>query len=169
MLRQAQQNGKANGGGTGIKKRRRHMRAILKEGLEAALRANPEVVENCKPKTFAGKLVRGMLIEAAKAKTTPLKQVMSLIDWEPENGDEDIAEIPDDTEWDWTEEGEWVTKPEAVAKAEPIEDDEGERARAELKRRLTRLVETGQHEHAARIVEAIRSGQYGEPQPVSSG
>ena len=143
------------------------MRAILKEGLEAALRANPEVVENCKPKTFAGALVRGMLIEAAKAKTTPLKEVMSLIDWEPENGEEDVAEIPDHTEWDWNEDGEWVTRPEpAAAKDEPSEE-EGERARAELKRRLTRLVETGQHEHAARIVEAIRSGQYGEP--VSSG
>src|SRR5579862_2941371 len=173
MLRQAQHEGVAKPatGKPGMRARRRHSRSILKEGVEAALRANPEVLEKCKPKTGYGALVRGLVLEAAKCKATPLKTLMSLIDWEPDEDEEDGAEILEEGRRDWSPEGVWETMPEP----EPAPDsraahEAGERARAELKRRLTRLVEAGQHEHVARIAEAIRSGNYGyEPEPLPTG
>ena len=158
-------NGAAKGG-TGIRKKRRHMRAILKEGLEAALRTSPEVLEKCTPKTNYGALVRGMVLEAAKCKATPLKVLMSLIDWEPANGSEGDEDVADDTEWDWSEDGVWETMPEEPAN-EPAEEMEGP-AKQELRRRINRLIDAGQHDHVARIMEAMRSGRYDEPEPVST-
>ena len=72
---------KAANGGQGIRPKRRRTKAILKEGLEAARRANLEMLEKCKPKTGLGGIIRGMVVEAAKAKTTPLRQVMALLEW----------------------------------------------------------------------------------------
>ena len=173
-------NGQENGatrpgaskpGGTGIRKRRRQMRAILKEGLEAALTADPEVLENCKPKTAAGRLVIGLLLEAAKCKATPLKILMSLVDWDADKACDEGRDADDGTPWDWSEDGEWLTMPEAEPAPGPApateEKDDG-KARAELVRRLTRLEEAGQHEQVAKIVAAIRSGQYGGPEPLST-
>ena len=146
-------------GGAGIAKKRRHMRAILKEGLEAALRANPEVVENCTPRTFAGKLVRGMLIEAAKAKTTPLKEVMSLIDWQPPPGEATEDYVVET--WDWSEDGVWETMPEEAPKTEAPEPED-DRPRQELLR-IERLIEVGDFERVARIAQAMLSGEYRDP------
>src|SRR5579862_5284549 len=153
--------------GTGIRKRRRHMRSILKEGVEAALRASPEVLEKCKPKTNYGNLVRGLVLEAAKCKATPLKTLMSLIDWEPAEDEEDGEEILEEGRRDWSPEGVWETMPEAVPASEPADEQE-ELAKQEVKRRLMRMLEAGQHEHVARIVDVIRSGKYSEPEPIST-
>jgi len=92
-------------GGTGIRKKRRHVKSILKEGLEAALRADPEVLEKCKPKTAYGRLVCGLVLEAAKCKATPLKTLMSIIDWEPPEGEGECEEDLDETRRDWSPEG----------------------------------------------------------------
>jgi hypothetical protein len=137
------------------------MKAVLKEGLEAALRADAEVLENCKPKTVMGRLVRGMVLEAAKCKATPLKTVMSLLDREPDEGGEG-QEIFDEPRWDWSREGVWETMPEAAPESEPAEEVEGP-AKKELRRRINRLIEAGDHERVAAIMEAARSGNYGEP------
>ncbi|HLY06836.1 MAG TPA: hypothetical protein VKR31_13920 [Rhizomicrobium sp.] len=158
---------KAANGRAGIRKKRRHMRAILKEGLEAALRADPQVLEKCTPKTGYGRIVRGLVLEAATCKATPLKTLMSLIDWEPQEDDEDFEEIDDDTPWDWSPDGVWETMPEPEPASEPAEDPDGP-AKEEFKRRLMRMLEAGQHEHVARILDAIRSGNYGQPEPVST-
>jgi len=170
VLRQAQHEVRQarHESGTGIQKKRRHVKSILKEGLEAALQADPEVLEKCKPKTAYGRLVCGLVLEAAKCKATPLKTLMSIIDWEPPEGEGECEEDLDETRRDWSPEGVWETMPEPVCASEPIADTESP-AKKELKRRLTRLVEAGQHEHAARIVEAIRSGQYDAPEPVLTG
>jgi hypothetical protein len=146
----------------GIKKKRRAMKAVLKEGLEAALRADADVLENCKPKTVMGRLVRGMVLEAAKCKATPLKTVMSLLDREADEGAED-QEIFDEPRWDWSPDGVWETMPEAEPeRGEAREEVEGP-AKKELRRRINRLIEAGDHERVAAIMEAARSGNYGEP------
>ena len=147
----------------GIRKKRRAMKAVLKEGLEAALRADAEVMEKCMPKTVMGRLVRGMVLEAAKCKATPLKTVMSLLDWEPVAGENQEAEdIADEPQWDWSPEGEWLTMPEAAPASEPAVEEEGP-AKKELRRRINRLIEAGDHERVARIMEAARAVTYGEP------
>lgn len=153
-------------GGQGIRRRRRRTKAILKDGLEAALRADPEVLEKCKPKTGLGGIIRGLVLEAGKTKTTPLKQVMSLLDWEE---DENPSECVDETEWDWSPEGEWETMPEEEpADGEPAEQAEGP-AQKELRRRIDRLIETGDHERVAKIMDAMRTAAYGEPPPAVAG
>jgi len=151
----------------GMRVRWRHSRSVLKEGLEAALRASPEVIENCKPKTNYGVLIRGLILEAAKCKATPLKTMMALIDWRGE--DEGDEEMPDEAHRDWSPDGVWETMPEEepAPASEPVEEDGPNRK--ELKRRLTRMIEAGQHEHVARIVAAIRASQAGEPEPLSTG
>ncbi|HLY04119.1 MAG TPA: hypothetical protein VKR31_00070 [Rhizomicrobium sp.] len=166
-------NGHSNGtaGKPGIRGKRRHTRSILKEGVEAALRANPEVLEKCKPKTAYGRLVCGLVLEAAKCKATPLKTLMQLIDWEPDT-DEEAGDTADEAHRDWSPDGVWETMPEPEPAGETVEEPEGEEAESpakkELKRRLIRLVEAGQHEHAARILDAIRSGQYDRPAPAAA-
>jgi len=151
----------------GIKKKRRAMKAVLKEGLEAALRADADVLENCKPKTVMGRLVRGMVLEAAKCKATPLKTIMSLLDREPDEGGED-PEIFDEPRWDWSREGVWETMPDAAPETGPTEEEEGP-AKTELRRRVNRLMEAGEHEHVARIVEAMRAEVYGHPAGAFAG
>ena len=41
----------------------------MKEGLDAALRASPKVLERCEPKTGLGAIIRGMVLEAANEVT----------------------------------------------------------------------------------------------------
>src|SRR5438445_6418223 len=120
----------------GIRAKRRALRAILREGLEAALRADPEVLEKCKPRTGAGRVVRGLVLEAGKGKTTPLKTLMSLVDWEEGAESEEIV---DETHWDWSPEGVWETMPEAEPESELAEEEEGP-AKQELRHRFERLM-----------------------------
>jgi len=156
---------KAANGGQGIRPKRRRTKAILKEGLEAARRANLEMLEKCKPKTGLGGIIRGMVVEAAKAKTTPLRQVMALLDWED---DEDGSEFVDETDWDWSPEGVWETLPEEEPeRGKPVEDKE-EPAKKELRRRIDRLIEVGDHERVARIMDAMRTAAYGAPPPAAA-
>src|SRR5579862_4816052 len=128
--------GPSNGaaGKPSVRRKRRHMRSILKEGVEAALGADPETLEKCKPKTAYGRLVCGLVLEAAKCKATPLKVLMSLIDWEPDIDEED-EEIPDEAHRDWNPDGVWETMPEPEPAGDADEEMEGP-AKEELKRRL---------------------------------
>jgi hypothetical protein len=165
MLRQAQhevRNGVAKG--TGIRGKRRHMRAIFKEGLEAALRADPKVLEKCNPKTGAGLFVRGLVLEAGKGRTTSIRTLMSLIDWEPDKNQE-AEEIVDETGWDWNADGVWQTLPDAEAAEAPDYCEEDSQAREELHRRLTRLLAGNEADRAraAVIIEAMRTGNLEYP------
>jgi hypothetical protein len=154
---------KPTNGGQGIRPRRRRTKAILKEGLEAALRANLELLEKCKPKTGLGGIIRGMVVEASKSKTTPLRQVMALLEWE---GVEDASEFVDETDWDWSPEGVWETMPEEEPeRGEPVADKEGP-AKKELRRRIDRLIEVGDHEPEASIIHPMRTPANGEPPPA---
>ena len=156
---------RAANGWQGIRQRRRRTKAILKEGLEAALRADPEVLEKCKPKTGLGGIIRGLVLEAGKTKTTPLKLVMSLLAWEE---DENPNECVDETEWDWSPEGVWTTLAEEEPESrEPVEEAEGP-ATKELRRRIDRLIEVGDHERVAKIMDAMRTAAYGGAPPAGT-
>ena len=95
----------------GIRKRQWHLRSILREGLEAALRADPKVLETCAPKTGFGLIVRGLVLEAGRGRTSSLKTLMSLIDWEPEEREEN-EEFAEEAFLDWNKDGMWLTMPE---------------------------------------------------------
>ncbi|HEX3429385.1 MAG TPA: hypothetical protein VHT03_00750 [Rhizomicrobium sp.] len=166
---QTRANGEGNGaanapnGPPGIKKRRRHMKAILREGLEAALRADPAVLEKCRPKTGYGLLVRGLVLEAGKCKATPLKTVMSLIDWAGEEESGDGEEISDDTPWDWNSDGVWTTTPEAAPAAEePMEGPHKD----ELRWRVARLEEQGDWEQIEKVKAAAARAMKEPPKPA---
>jgi hypothetical protein len=159
---------RAANGGSGIRLKRRRMKLDLKDGLEAALRANPEVLDTCKPKTCLGRLICGMVLEASKGKTTSLRQVMALLDWVPPEPTEEFRKEA----WDWNEDGVWETMPEAEPAGEPVEEEDGP-AKKELHRRLTRLLEgnAADQARAMTIIEALSSEKLEDasaPEPVST-
>jgi hypothetical protein len=165
-MRAGSNGAKPKNGSPGIRTRYRQMRATLTEGLRAALRADPEVLEKCKPKTGYGLLVRGLLVEAAKGKTISLKTVMSLIDGEPDAGEDvESRETLDETRRDWSLDGEWQTVPEAAAAHDEAGDDEDGPARKELLRRLEQLMlgDEADRKRAAAIVHAMHAGNFEHP------
>src|ERR1700733_15096885 len=108
----------------GIKKRWRHMQVVLKEGVEAAMRADCEVMETCKPKSIAGAFVRGLVLEAAKGKAISIRTVMSLVVWQPDAKEsEDAADVAEE-HLDWSDDGVWLTMPEAAPKPEEPDPNE---------------------------------------------
>jgi len=134
----------------GIRARCRQMRAMLQEGVEAALRADPDMLERCNPKTGAGRYVRALVLEAGKGKMTAMKTVLSLLDWEPDEDDFEASQaISDGTRWDWSADGVWETMPEAKATEEYVADDRWpDGPQAELKRRLERLLQGNEADQA---------------------
>ena len=96
----------------------------MRLGVQAALCAKPEDVENCKPKTELGKVVRGLVVEACKGRSTAMKTLLRFLEYVE---DEEIAALQrtlPDIEWDWTPDGVWLTKPEAVEE-EQVGEGEG--------------------------------------------
>jgi hypothetical protein len=163
---QAGANGRGKPDGkTGIRTKRRKVRAILRDGVEAALRADAEVLENCKPKTPMGRIVRGLVLEAGKGRMTAFKALMSLVDSEPDAPDsEDAQALADEPAWDWSADGVWETMPEAEAekqdKEQYVADDRWpDGPQAELKRRLERLLQGNEADkaRAAAIIAHLRA------------
>ena len=64
------------------KKRRRPVRAIFKDGIEAALRAEPGFLATTDTRTAMGRIIRELVLEAGRGKMTPLKVMLSLLDFE---------------------------------------------------------------------------------------
>jgi len=95
---------------------RRSIRTHLRDGIEAALRANAETLANCKPRTVLGLIVRGLVLEAGNGKMTALKLVLWLLDWNCENEATEAA--PGNFELinpDWSTDGVWLAQPNAAA------------------------------------------------------
>lgn len=150
--------------------RRRPVRIHFRDGIEAALRADPEALTACKPRTQLGVVVRALVQEAGRGKTTAVRQMLALLDWEePEAEATEVqmdAESAADTEpqWDWDESGNWNFAPRETP-AESTADSTGAREPAaqrirpyaaeeeyfknELRRRFAKLAE-------ADAVEAVR-------------
>jgi len=65
--------------------RRRSIRKHLRDGIEAALYADPEVLANCKPRTCLGLIVRRLVLEAGERKMTAFKLIMQLLEEKAED------------------------------------------------------------------------------------
>jgi hypothetical protein len=152
--------------------RRRPVRLHFRNGVEAALRADPRALAACEPRTGLGVVVRALVQEAGRGKTAALRELLSLLDWqEPERDEtqtEDAAEaeqiLKAEPRWDWNESADWDFTPrekpagdaaEAGAANEnaprrflPTEEEENY-YKKELARRFARL-------HEADVVEAQR-------------
>src|SRR5690348_5280289 len=82
-------NGRDSANAAGRSRGRGHaFRLTLRDGLEAALKADPEVIATCKPKTGVGGLVQGMMHQASKGRITTIKLILELLDEEDEAEDE---------------------------------------------------------------------------------
>lgn len=169
---QAGANGRGKPDGkTGIRTKRRKVRAILRDGVEAALRADAEVLENCKPKTPMGRIVRGLVLEAGKGRMTAFKALMSLVDSEPDAPDsEDAQALADEPAWDWSADGVWETMPEAKATEEYVADDRWpDGPQAELKRRLERLLQGNEADQArAQVIIAMIRAETGADEAAAA-
>jgi hypothetical protein len=86
-------------------------------GVQVALRAKPEDVENCKPKTELGKVVRGLVMEAAKGRATAMKNLMRFLDYVEDEEIEASQRLLPGVEWDWSPDGVWLTKAEPSGEA----------------------------------------------------
>ena len=105
---------------------RRHgksLRQHFREGIEAGLRAEPEVFHNTKPRTVMSQIVRELVCAATKARCDAIKLVFALVDEaelaraqaETDDAGDDSQAIlePQSTaepEWDWNETG-WDCSP----------------------------------------------------------
>jgi dipeptidyl aminopeptidase/acylaminoacyl peptidase len=156
---------------------------MLQEGVEVALRTDPDVLERCKPKTGAGRYARAMVLEAGKGKMTAMKTVLSLLDWEPDENDPQTSEeMFHDTDWDWSPDGVWLTMPE-VEPEKPIERSPKARrekddfaddrwpdgAQAELERRLKLLMSGNEADQArAQVIIAKMKAEAAEDEAAEA-
>ena len=89
----------------------------IRLGVQAALCAKPEDVENCKPRTELGKVVRGMVVEAAKGRATAMKNLMRFLEYVEDKEVEASQRLLPGVEWDWSADGVWLTRPEPSGEA----------------------------------------------------
>ena len=153
----------------GIRKKQRALRTVMREGVLAALRADGDVLEACKPRTALGRLVRGLVLEAIEGKAASLRVVMSFVNEEETAQEgEEAEDMPDELQWDWSPEGVWRTMPEpAAAKQGPDEVFAGP-DKTEMGRRLAALMAAGEQDRAAGIMAKISEAEFGRERPLSS-
>src|SRR5437764_15337527 len=103
---------RANGqDGTPSAKRRRTIHAHLKDGIEAALPAEPYFLAVTKTRTTLGLVIRELTLEAARGKVQMIRLMLALLAYEEPEEAEEAECVPDDTVWDWNEDGVWEGKP----------------------------------------------------------
>lgn len=134
----------------------RSIQAHFREGLEAALRADPRLLAECEPKTGAGTVVRSLVLEAGQGKTPALKLMLQMLGFkESEAADSESDESYFEPEWDWNAERRWVTerrreKPRPEADARKAERAEAEAAQQSLREKLVGLREADLEEQERR-------------------
>ena len=105
-------------GMTRVRRRRKSLRQHFREGLEAALMAEPEAFAATKPRTMMGLMVRELVCEAAHARCDAIRLVFAYVDeaelLRTETETEDTGdnsqgisepESTEETKWDWDETG----------------------------------------------------------------
>jgi hypothetical protein len=148
------------------KRRWRPVRAIFREGIEAALVSEPYFLATTKTRTTIGWIIRELVLDAGRGKILALKAMLSLLDFEEPESGESQADL-NEPQWDWTPEGAWEGRPETEAEREAealaeqerqaiIEEIEEGPARAELLRRLRRreAFKEEERERRAKLAEA---------------
>ncbi|HEY3778639.1 MAG TPA: hypothetical protein VGL35_11335 [Rhizomicrobium sp.] len=102
------------------------VRDHFRDGLLAALRADPEVVSATRSSSAFCQMVRGLVLDATRGKTGAIRLVLATIGDEPielENKTETIRGSQGSSRpaprWDWNEAGEWDPLEHAEAKTPP--------------------------------------------------
>lgn len=137
----------------------KRLRAQLRAGIEAALKANPRQLSECEPRTGMGLAIRGLVLEAGRGKMPAFRLMLDLLDWEEPEGasgarretaDEELFPEPD---WDWDSRRKWTT--EAARDCANLEPESGKQAnltakapaaRQTLEQNFLRLHESDQDE-----------------------
>lgn len=123
----------------------------MRLGVQAALCTSPEDIENCKPRTELGRIVRGLVIEAGKGRSTALKTLLRFLEDVEDEEIDAVQRMLPDIEWDWSMDGVWLTRAEGPAEIResasqsprPITEDEAPLSRQQ-RRYLARLHEKGE-------------------------
>ena len=163
---------------SGKRPRWRPVRAIFREGIEAALAAEPYFLATTKTRTTLGWVVRELVLDAGRGKLEALKAMLVLLDREPseEEEDEEAGRILNEPRWDWTPERVWEGRPETEEELEAKEEAARTRdaiiaeiedgsAKAELLRRLRRreAFKEEERQRQAKRAEAAASGSTADP------
>lgn len=137
-------------------RRRRPLQLHLRNGIEAALRADPKKLDETDPRTCMGRVARSLVQKAGEGETPALKLMLSMIEWkDPEGDTEEAATVEarnDEPKWDWNESGDWDFAPREGDDANGAKDgaprrllpteEEDNYFKNELRRRFARLNET---------------------------
>ncbi len=133
----------------------------FRDGLEAALRADPELVATTKTRTLLGAVVKGLALEASRGKPEAIRVMMSLLgQTEPEANETRERTEPrcqglsgDLRRWDWSREGDWeaAVRDERRQKEEADASDadpgfDAEKVRESLRRRFLQVAEADREE-----------------------
>jgi hypothetical protein len=125
-----------------IGRRRKSLRHHFCDGIEAAVKAEPDAFANTKPRTMLGLIVHSLVRGAATGRCDQVKLVVIFLDEaERRRGAVEMTAAPDDNsqgnsepksppDWDWSENGAWNSTVRADD-GKVREDQEQREARAE--------------------------------------
>ena len=172
------------------RRRRKTLRQHFCDGLEAALKAEPYPFATTKPRTMLGRMVRELVLDAARAKCAAIRLVFDYLDQaELERTEMETEGLEDDSQgnreparapepqWDWNEATGWDSsrrEEEALMferlaserAAEARQEEDGSDARTEALRqqmvqRLLRVPEADR-ENEARLAQ-LAEARTGDP------
>lgn len=168
-----------------VRRRRKSLRHRFCDGIEAAVKAEPDSVAATRPRTMMGQIVCNLVCRASEGRCDAVRLVVFFLD---EGERRRLAAIPDDIsegispppsppepKWDWDEEGGWDCSGREASDEDQRREAEAKEAktealRAELKEMFLRATEAERvnAERKARIA-AEREGRNAvtEPAPFS--
>ena len=162
-----------------IGRRRKSLRHHFCDGVEAAVKAEPEAFTNAKPRTMLGLIVHSLVRGAASGRCNQVKLVVFFLD-EAErrrNMEEEIAapaehgnsEPKSPPNWDWSEDGAWdstVREDDETAREEKEQREaRSEALRVELGDRFRRALEAERINTERRVrMELEREGRSAVPE-----
>jgi hypothetical protein len=159
------------------RQRRKSLRHRFCDGIEAAVKADPDAVTTTKPRTMMGQIVRNLVCRAGEGRCDAVRLVVFFLDeaerrrvaaeqaamGDPQ-GTSGAAPAPEPA-WDWDEDGAWDSSGrEPSGEGKRLEDEASaaktEALRAELREKFLRVAEADRinAERKARL-EAEREGR----------
>jgi hypothetical protein len=163
------------------RRRRKTLRHHFCDGIEAAVKAEPDAFKSTRPRTMLGLMVRELVSAAARARCDCIKVVVTFLDeaevrrTAAEIDSQGISEVqsPPEPKWDWSQDGVWDSseRTDEYLSAEERKKKEEQESQArivalreELKEKFLRAAEADRlnEERKARF-EAERRGQNPPP------
>ena len=164
-----------------ISRRRKSLRQHFCDGIEAAVKAEPEAFANTKPRTMLGLIVHSLVRGAGTGRCDQVKLVMIILDeGERRRGvaemsgefDEDSPENPapkPPPQWDWNEDGAWDSSVRADDAKARKEQEEARAAalRVDIGDKFRRALEAERINTERRVrMELEREGKCAVPEPA---